>query len=106
MLYTYIYIDNSNLVYAIVRNPKKFEELSQFTLARGLTEIKKVQLAKEQRKKQSKNIPSTGDGKSTDSTTAAADSRGDQRDEITRQSLFSSNNNNNNNNNFNSNSNS
>ncbi|CAJ0753766.1 6874_t:CDS:10 [Entrophospora sp. SA101] len=55
------YADNPNLVYAIVRNPKKFEELSQFTLARGLTEIKKVQLAKEQRKKQSKNIPNTGD---------------------------------------------
>ncbi|CAG8593787.1 3735_t:CDS:10 [Funneliformis mosseae] len=48
----YQFSDNPHLIYAILRSPKCFEELSEFTLAKGLIEIKKIQAAKEQRKKQ------------------------------------------------------
>ncbi|CAG8640195.1 11015_t:CDS:10 [Rhizophagus irregularis] len=44
----YQFADNPHLIYAILRSPKCFENLSEFTLARGLDEIKK----KEKRKKQ------------------------------------------------------
>ena len=40
--------DNPNLVYNIVRSHKTFEDLGTFTLARGLREIRRVQLAKEE----------------------------------------------------------
>ena len=40
--------DNPNLVYGILTSHKAFEELGTFTLSRGLREIKRVQLAKEE----------------------------------------------------------
>ncbi|GJE86851.1 high-temperature-induced dauer-formation protein-domain-containing protein [Phanerochaete sordida] len=41
--------DNPNLVYNIVRANKTFEDLGTFTLARGLREIRRKQLAKDER---------------------------------------------------------
>ncbi|CAG8738664.1 13751_t:CDS:10, partial [Cetraspora pellucida] len=52
----YQFSDNPHVVYAIVCNPKKFEELFDFTLSKGLAEVKRLQSAKEQRKKQIHNI--------------------------------------------------
>jgi hypothetical protein len=40
--------DNANLIYGILTAHKAFEDLGTFTLARGLREIKRVQLAKEE----------------------------------------------------------
>ncbi|KAL5529427.1 hypothetical protein ACEPAG_5412 [Sanghuangporus baumii] len=57
--------DNPNLIYAILRSHRSFEELGTFTLARGLREIRRVQLAKEeQAKRQVGNLK----GKRADST--------------------------------------
>ncbi|PAV24382.1 hypothetical protein PNOK_0145000 [Pyrrhoderma noxium] len=56
--------ENPNLIYAILRSHKAFEDLGTFTLARGLREIRRVQLAKEeQAKRQAGNIK----GKKVDS---------------------------------------
>ncbi|KIP06021.1 hypothetical protein PHLGIDRAFT_30681 [Phlebiopsis gigantea 11061_1 CR5-6] len=43
--------ENPHLVYNIVRAHQTFEELGTFTLARGLREIRRIQLAKEERAK-------------------------------------------------------
>ncbi len=40
--------DNPNVVYNIVRAHKTFEDLGTYTLARGLREIRRIQLAKEE----------------------------------------------------------
>lgn len=40
--------DNPNLIYGLLRAHKSFEDLGTFTLARGLREIRRVQLAKEE----------------------------------------------------------
>ena len=40
--------DNPNLIYGMLRAHKTFEDLGTFTLARGLREIRRVQLAKEE----------------------------------------------------------
>ena len=40
--------ENPNLIYALLRSHKTFEDLGTFTLARGLREIRRVQLAKEE----------------------------------------------------------
>lgn len=40
--------ENAHLIYAILQAHKTFEELGTFTLARGLREIRRVQLAKEE----------------------------------------------------------
>ena len=40
--------DNPNLIYGLLRAHKTFEDLGTFTLARGLREIRRVQLAKEE----------------------------------------------------------
>lgn len=40
--------ENANLTYGILSSHKKFEELGTFTLARGLREIRRVQLAREE----------------------------------------------------------
>lgn len=40
--------ENANLVYGILRAHKTFEDLGIFTLARGLREVKRIQLAKEE----------------------------------------------------------
>ena len=40
--------DNPNLIYGILTAHKTFEDLGTFTLSRGLREIKRVQLAKEE----------------------------------------------------------
>ncbi|KIJ69506.1 hypothetical protein HYDPIDRAFT_106142 [Hydnomerulius pinastri MD-312] len=45
--------DNPNLLYAIISAHKTFQELGTFTLARGLREIKRVELAKEEQARQS-----------------------------------------------------
>ncbi|KAI0340618.1 hypothetical protein BDW22DRAFT_1360028 [Trametopsis cervina] len=51
--------DNPNVVYNIVRHHKSFEDLGTFTLARGLREIKRIQLAKEERAKGADAKPKT-----------------------------------------------
>ncbi|KAI0684267.1 high-temperature-induced dauer-formation protein-domain-containing protein [Cytidiella melzeri] len=43
--------ENPNVVYNVVRHHKAFEDLGTFTLARGLREIQRVQIAKEERVK-------------------------------------------------------
>ncbi|EIN03674.1 hypothetical protein PUNSTDRAFT_47999 [Punctularia strigosozonata HHB-11173 SS5] len=43
--------DNPNLVYAILVSHKTFQDLGTFTLARGLREVRRVQLAKEEQAK-------------------------------------------------------
>ena len=40
--------DNPNLIYGVLRAHRTFEDLGTFTLARGLREIRRVQLAKEE----------------------------------------------------------
>lgn len=40
--------DNPNLIYGMLRARKTFEDLGTFTLARGLREIRRAQLAKEE----------------------------------------------------------
>jgi High-temperature-induced dauer-formation protein len=40
--------DNPNLIYGMLRAHKLFEELGTFTLARGLREVRRVQLAREE----------------------------------------------------------
>ncbi|TFY71763.1 hypothetical protein EVG20_g1254 [Dentipellis fragilis] len=40
--------ENPNLIYAILRSSKTFEDLGTFTLGRGLREIRRIQLAKEE----------------------------------------------------------
>ncbi|EJD02089.1 uncharacterized protein FOMMEDRAFT_20875 [Fomitiporia mediterranea MF3/22] len=61
--------ENPNLLYAILRSHKSFEDLGTFTLARGLREIRRVQLAKEeQAKRQAGNVK----GKTTDDTNQEA----------------------------------
>lgn len=40
--------DNPNLVYGVLRAHKMFEDLGTFTLARGLREVRRIQLAKEE----------------------------------------------------------
>lgn len=57
--------ENPNLIYAILRSHRSFEDLGTFTLARGLREIRRVQLAKEeQAKRQAGNAKGkrAGDG--------------------------------------------
>ncbi|KAH7930903.1 hypothetical protein BV22DRAFT_1028069 [Leucogyrophana mollusca] len=59
--------DNPNLLYSIITAHKTFEDLGTFTLSRGLREIKRVQLAKEEQARQAernrKNEPTnSGDG--------------------------------------------
>ncbi|CAG8439428.1 1323_t:CDS:10 [Ambispora leptoticha] len=50
----YQFSDNPHVIYAIVRTHKKFEDLAEFTLAKGLLEIKRIQAAKEERRKQAR----------------------------------------------------
>lgn len=40
--------ENPNLIYAILRSHKSFEDIGTFTLARGLRELRRVQQAKEE----------------------------------------------------------
>lgn len=42
--------ENPNIAYGILQSRKTFEDLGTFTLARGLREVKRVQLAKEAKK--------------------------------------------------------
>ncbi|THH08544.1 hypothetical protein EW145_g2645 [Phellinidium pouzarii] len=55
--------ENPNLIYAILRSHKVFEDLGTFTLARGLREIRRVQMAKEE---QAKRQAGTLKGKNAD----------------------------------------
>ncbi|KAK0503006.1 high-temperature-induced dauer-formation protein-domain-containing protein [Armillaria luteobubalina] len=48
--------ENPNLIYGIISSHKIFEDLGTFTLSRGLREIRRVQLAKEE---QSRKTPTT-----------------------------------------------
>lgn len=45
--------ENPHLIYALLSSHKGFEDLGTFTLARGLREIKRVQLAKEEQARKS-----------------------------------------------------
>lgn len=47
--------DNPNVVYAILRAHKTFEDLGTFTLAKGLKEIQRIQQAKEEQQGDIKN---------------------------------------------------
>lgn len=46
--------ENPNITYGILQSRKIFEDLGTFTLARGLREVKRAQLAKEDRAKNAK----------------------------------------------------
>ncbi|TFK72546.1 hypothetical protein BDN72DRAFT_315018 [Pluteus cervinus] len=52
--------ENPNLVYCILTSHRTFEDLGTFTLARGLREIRRVQLAKDE---QAKNVDIKGKGR-------------------------------------------
>lgn len=54
--------ENPNLIYAILRSHKSFEDMGTFTLTRGLREIRRIQLAKEEQAKRQ-----TGNGKGKNS---------------------------------------
>ncbi|KAI0060891.1 hypothetical protein BV25DRAFT_1806699 [Artomyces pyxidatus] len=56
--------ENPNLIYAILRAHKTFEGLGTFTLARGLREVRRIQLAKEEqaRKADGKGKARDGEG--------------------------------------------
>ena len=69
--------DNPNVVYNIVRHHKTFEDLGTFTLARGLREIRRVQLAKDKREQ------GGGDAKAKTSTDILPESE-EPRDEKAR----------------------
>ena len=60
--------ENPNLIYGILSSHKIFEDLGTFTLARGLREIKRVQLAKEE---QAKKLGNDANGKSKSSVDEA-----------------------------------
>lgn len=47
--------ENPNITYAILQSRKSFEDLGTFTLASGLREVKRAQLAKEERTSQVAN---------------------------------------------------
>jgi len=47
--------ENPNIAYGILQSRKTFEDLGTFTLARGLREVKRVQLAKEEKAKKLSN---------------------------------------------------
>ncbi|KAF4615248.1 hypothetical protein D9613_002761 [Agrocybe pediades] len=47
--------ENPNITYGILQSRKIFEDLGTFTLARGLREVKRAQLTKEEREKKSSN---------------------------------------------------
>jgi hypothetical protein len=49
--------ENQNLIYGILTAHKSFEDLGTFTLSRGLREIKRVQLAKEELARKSEGNP-------------------------------------------------
>jgi hypothetical protein len=49
--------DNPNLIYGILSAHKSFEDLGTFTLSRGLREIKRVQLAKEEQARKTEGTP-------------------------------------------------
>ncbi|KAJ3548434.1 hypothetical protein NMY22_g1266 [Coprinellus aureogranulatus] len=55
--------ENPTLVYDILTAHKVFEDLGKFTLASGLREIKRIQVAKEELAKRTNNTPSNGKGK-------------------------------------------
>ena len=48
--------ENQNLIYGLLTAHKSFEDLGTFTLARGLREIKRIQLAKEEQLKKMEGI--------------------------------------------------
>ncbi|KAG9288895.1 hypothetical protein G9A89_019517 [Geosiphon pyriformis] len=52
----YQFSDNPHVIYAIVRTHKKFEELAEFTLAKGLLEVKRIQAVKEEHRKHTRNL--------------------------------------------------
>ncbi|EGN94259.1 hypothetical protein SERLA73DRAFT_114402 [Serpula lacrymans var. lacrymans S7.3] len=55
--------DNPNLLYAILTAHKSFETLGTFTLSRGLREIKRVQLAKEEQARKAESGNDTKNGR-------------------------------------------
>ncbi|KAH8554602.1 high-temperature-induced dauer-formation protein-domain-containing protein [Umbelopsis sp. PMI_123] len=52
----YQFTDNPNLIYAMIRAHIKFEKLRDFTLASALQEIKRIQLAKEEKRRKSQQL--------------------------------------------------
>ena len=49
------FADNPNLLYAIITSHRTFQELGTFSLARGLREIRRVELAKEEQARQAEH---------------------------------------------------
>lgn len=47
--------DNPNLLYAIITSHRTFQELGTFSLARGLREIRRIELAKEEQARQAEH---------------------------------------------------
>ncbi|RUP45654.1 high-temperature-induced dauer-formation protein-domain-containing protein [Jimgerdemannia flammicorona] len=47
----YQYADNSHFIYAVIRSHGKFEDLHNFTLAKGLAEVERLRLAKEEKRR-------------------------------------------------------
>ncbi|EJD53359.1 hypothetical protein AURDEDRAFT_111005 [Auricularia subglabra TFB-10046 SS5] len=66
--------ENPNVLYALLRSHKTFEDLGTFTLARGLREIRRIQLAKEEQAQQQQQAQTqkarAGTETPTDSTDA------------------------------------
>ncbi|CAG8556077.1 1200_t:CDS:10 [Paraglomus brasilianum] len=77
----YQFSDNPNLVYAMVRNHRKFEDFSKFTLSKGLSDIKKLQIAREERRRQI--LPTTP--KSPTSPKRPASTSASNRNKISNQ---------------------
>lgn len=55
--------ENANITYGILQSRKAFEDLGTFTLARGLRDVKRAQLEKEERAKKAANAQSHDKGK-------------------------------------------
>ena len=57
--------DNPNLIYALLRTHRTFEDLGTFTLARGLRDVRRIQRAKEEQSQDNKG-KSRADGEEYD----------------------------------------
>jgi hypothetical protein len=57
--------DNPNLIYALLRTHRTFEDLGTFTLARGLRDVRRIQRAKEEQSQDTKG-KSRADGEEYD----------------------------------------
>ncbi|KAI9279691.1 high-temperature-induced dauer-formation protein-domain-containing protein [Umbelopsis sp. AD052] len=66
----YQFTDNPNVIYALIRAHSKFEKLRDFTLAGALQDITRIELAKEEKRRKSQQMPGETH-ESTDTTRVA-----------------------------------